>query len=168
MTAPLPSHGSPFATLFGRLQALFAQPEIDGVVERDDAALMDAAVAAAVHVIVADGEAAEAEFAVATDGLLERVDHEAQFEPGELTDRLHAAAVRARTRSGRIENLRHVSALAGRPMAERRAVFLLAADVADVEGTSGIEERALAEIAAALDVSRTGLIDQRAGLASPA
>lgn len=156
--------GSPLANLFGRLQALFAQPAIAQLPQIDTAAFMQASVAAAVHIIVADGEAAEAEFDAAAEGIRSHVDPDASFDPGELTDMLHATAIRARTRSGRIENLRQVSALAGRPMSERQAVFLLAADVADVEGTSGIEERALAEVAAALDVNRTALSDQRAGL----
>jgi tellurite resistance protein len=165
MTTAIAQPDSPFATLLGRLQALFARPDVTSEVARDDAIVLDAAIAAAVHVIIADGEAAEAEFAAATEGLRTQFDCEPPFEADALTDRLHAAAGRARTRSGRIENLRHVAALAGRPMGERQAVFLLAADVADVEGTSTIEERALAEIAAALDVNRTGLSDLRAGLA---
>ena len=154
-------------SLLGRLQAAlgrFAQPEPPADPPRDGDTLVQAFVAAAAHVIVADGEAAEAEYAVAVEGLRESPDLDGAAAARELEVALRAATSRARTRSGRIENLRCVAAVAGWPMPQRRAVFLLAADVADVEGTSGIEERALAEIAAALDVNRTALLDQRDAL----
>ncbi len=66
-----------------------------------------------------------------------------------LEEALYEAIARARTRAGRVENLRRVAAIAGRPMEQRQDAFLVAADVADHEGVSEIEDKALTEIAAA-------------------
>ncbi len=75
-----------------------------------------------------------------------------------LETELYEAIARARTRLGRAENLRHVAAAAGRPQAQRDNIFLIAADVADADGISGIEATALGEIAFALHVDGPALM----------
>lgn len=126
-----------------------------------DETVVRAVVAAAAHVIVADGEASPGEFRAALRGMQGSLGLNEVAPEGELETALVAAVQRVRTRSGRIENLRQVGAIADRSEPTRRQVFLLAADVAEVEGISAIEDRALAEIAAALAVDRTALLDAR-------
>ncbi|MCJ2136836.1 Tellurite resistance protein TerB, partial [Methylobacterium sp. J-026] len=65
---------------------------------------------------------------------------------------------RARTRAGRVENLRRAAAIAGRPAEQREGMFLVAVDVADHDGIAEIEHAALSEIAAALLVDKAALL----------
>ncbi len=51
-----------------------------------------------------------------------------------------------------------IEALAERPAEQRQSVFLIAADVADFEGISPSEHRALTEVAAALGLDRDALL----------
>ena len=137
--------------IFGRLtQAVTAYA--------GDKALMLAAVSAAANVIVADGEVAGAEFETALAGLKANPILEKGYDTLMLEAELYDGIARARTRAGRAENLRHASALADRSQALRENVFLIAADVADQDGISGIEAVALAEIAAALGVDGDALL----------
>ena len=78
---------------------------------------------------------------------------------------LYEAIARAKTRAGRLENLRHIGAIAERPIEQRQDVFLIGADVADIDGISEVEHRALDEIAGALqvDTSRLALNGASAG-----
>jgi tellurite resistance protein len=123
-----------------------------------DEALMQAGVSAAANVIVADGEVAGAEFETALTGVLASPILEKGYDVLMLEEVLHEAIGRARTRAGRAENLRRVAAVAGRPADQRESVFLVAVDVADHEGISGIEDKALTEIAAALIVDKVPLM----------
>jgi tellurite resistance protein len=123
-----------------------------------DEALMQAGVSAAANVIVADGEVAGAEFETALTGVLASPILEKGYDVLMLEEVLHEAIGRARTRAGRAENLRRVAAVAGRPADQRESVFLVAVDVADHEGISGIEDKALTEIAAALIVDKAPLM----------
>ena len=124
-----------------------------------DEALMQAGISAAANVIVADGEVAGDEFETALVGLRANPIIEKGYDLLMLEEALYEAIARARTRAGRVENLRRVAAIAGRPMEQRQDAFLVAADVADHEGVSEIEDRALAEIAAALLVDKAGLLE---------
>lgn len=124
-----------------------------------DEALMQAGISAAANVIVADGEVAGDEFETALVGLRANPIIEKGYDLLMLEEALYEAIARARTRAGRVENLRRVAAIAGRPMEQRQDAFLVAADVADHEGVSEIEDRALAEIAAALLVDKVGLLE---------
>jgi tellurite resistance protein len=123
-----------------------------------DEALMQAGVSAAANVIVADGEVAGAEFETALTGVLASPILEKGYDVLMLEEVLHEAIGRARTRAGRAENLRRVAAVAGRPADQRESVFLVAVDVADHEGISRIEDKALTEIAAALIVDKAPLM----------
>ncbi|MCJ2099677.1 tellurite resistance TerB family protein [Methylobacterium sp. E-046] len=108
-----------------------------------DEALMQAEISAAANVIVADGEVAGDEFETALIGLRANPIIEKGYDLLMLEEALYEAIARARTRAGRVENLRRVTAIAGRPMEQRQDAFLVATDVADHEGISDIEDRAL-------------------------
>ena len=123
-----------------------------------DEALMQAGVSAAANVIVADGEVAGAEFETALTGVLASPILEKGYDVLMLEEALYEAIGRARTRSGRADNLRRVAAIAGRSMEQRESVFLVAADVADHDGIADIEHVALTEIAAALLVDKAVLL----------
>lgn len=123
-----------------------------------DKALMLAAVSAAANVIVADGEVASEEFDTALHGLRADPVLVKGYDALMLETELYEGIARARTRLGRAENLRHVAAVADRPMSQRENVFLIAADVADQDGISGIEANALGEIAIALQVDGEALL----------
>jgi tellurite resistance protein len=158
--------GSGPTSLLGRLQSMFGRVGETATAYAGDERLMQAFVAAAANVIVADGEVASQEFDAAIQGMRANPILEKGYDGHMLEEALYDAIGRARTRSGRIENVRRMAAIADRPLAQRHDVFLTAADVADFEGISAIEDRALAEIAATLDVDRTALLDMRAGLGS--
>lgn len=123
-----------------------------------DKALMLAAVSSAANVIVADGEVAGDEFEAALAGLRANPILEKGYDTLMLETELYDGIARARTRAGRAENLRHAAALADRSREQRENVFLIAADVADQDGISGIEALALDEIAAALGVDKAALL----------
>ena len=123
-----------------------------------DSTLMLAAVSAAANVIVADGEVAGPEFETALAGLRANPILEKGYDALMLETELYDGIARARTRAGRAENLRHVANAAERPDAQREAIFLIAADVADHEGIAGVEAAALLEIAAALKVDPEALL----------
>lgn len=123
-----------------------------------DDALMQAGASASANVIVADGEVASDEFEMALAGLRSHPIVEKGYDLLMLEEALYEAIGRARTRVGRTENLRRVAAIAGRPSDQRDDVFLMAADVADYEGISEVEDRALVEIAAALHVDKADLL----------
>ena len=71
---------------------------------------------------------------------------------------LHEAIARAKSRAGRLENLRLVGGIADRPLEQRQDVFLIAADVADQGGISELEHKALDEIAEVLSVDKPALL----------
>lgn len=123
-----------------------------------DEALMQAGICAAANVIVADDEVSSEEFATAVAGLQANPILEKGYDLLMLEDALYEAIGRARTRAGRVENLRRVAAIAGRPIEQREDAFLVAADVADHEGIAAIEDEALTAIAAALLVDKTRLL----------
>ncbi|RVU21119.1 tellurite resistance TerB family protein [Methylobacterium oryzihabitans] len=123
-----------------------------------DDALMRAAVSASANVIVADGEVAGEEFEAALAGLRADPVLEKGYDGPMLQEELYDAIGRARTRAGRRQNLHAIEAVAGRPLEQRQSVFLIAADVADHEGISPVEHRALGEIAAALGLDMAALL----------
>ncbi|MCJ2014214.1 tellurite resistance TerB family protein [Methylobacterium sp. J-076] len=141
-----------FSSLFGRVSGTV-------MAYAGDRVLMLAAVSAAANVIVADGEVAGGEFDAALQGLRADPILEKGYDTLMLETELYDAIARARTRLGRAENLRHIAAAAGRPDSQRDNIFLIAADVADADGISGIEATALGEIAFALQVDGQGLLD---------
>ena len=132
-----------------------------------DEALMQAGISAAANVIVADGEVAGDEFETALVGLRANPIIEKGYDLLMLEEALYEAIARARTRAGRVENLRRVAAIAGRPMEQRQHAFLVAADVADHEGVSEIENKALTEIAAALIVNKPELMQTAVTRSTP-
>ena len=124
-----------------------------------DETLMQAGVSAAANIIVADGEVARTEFEIALTGVLASPILEKGYDVLMLEEALYEAIGRARTRAGRADNLRRIAAIAGRPAEQREGVFLVAADVADHDGIVEIEHIALAEIATALLVDKTRLLE---------
>jgi tellurite resistance protein len=123
-----------------------------------DKILMQAMVSAAANVMVADGEIASAEFDTALAGLQANPILEKGYDRLMLESELYDGIARARTRAGRAENLRRVAAIDGRGQEEREATFLVAADVADLDGIADVEAQALEEIAAALGLDRAALL----------
>ena len=124
-----------------------------------DEALMQAGVSAAANVIVADSEVAGEEFETALTGVMASPILEKGYDVLMLEEALYEAIGRARTRAGRADNLRRIAAIAGRPAEQREGVFLVATDVADHDGIAEIEHVALAEIATALLVDKTHLLE---------
>ena len=124
-----------------------------------DETLMQAGVSAAANVIVSDGEVAGAEFDTALTGVITSPILEKGYDVLMLEEALYEAIGRARTRAGRADNLRRIAAIAGRPAEQREGVFLVAADVADHDGIAEIEHIALSEIATALLVDKTHLLE---------
>lgn len=123
-----------------------------------DAVFLQASVSAAANVIVADGDIAEEEIESAIAGMRANPILEKSYDTLRIEQELYEAIARAKTRAGRIENLRQVQAIADRPIEQRQDVFLIAADVADYGGISEIEHRALDEIGASLQVDKATLL----------
>ncbi len=164
---PLIAHeGAAPTSLLGKLQAMFGRVGETAKAYAGDERLMQAFVSAAANVIVADGEVASQEFEAAIQGMRANPILGKGYDGHMLEEALYEAIGRARSRGGRLENVRRMAAIADRAPAQRHDVFLTAADVADFEGISAPEDCALAEIATALDVNRTALLDMRAGLPS--
>lgn len=144
-------------TRFGRTVTTYA----------GDETLMQAGISAAANVIVADGEVAGEEFETTLVGLRANPIIEKGYDLLMLEEALYEAIAWGRTRAGRVENLRRVAAIAGRPIEQRQDAFLVAADVTDHEGVSEIEDKALAEIAAALIVNKSELMQTAIARTSP-
>lgn len=123
-----------------------------------DETLVQAGVSAAANVMVADGEIASEEFETAVSGMLADPIVAKGYDLLMLEEALFEAIGRARTRAGRVENLRRVAMIAGRTAEQREGVFLVAADVADHEGIAAVEDAALTEIAAALLMDKAALL----------
>lgn len=124
-----------------------------------DETLMQAAVSACANVAVSDGELLSEEFETALAGMRANPILEKGYDALMLEHALYEGLGRARTRAGRAENLDRIARIVGRPEAQRRNVFLLAADVADHEGISAAERAALGEVAAALGLDGESLLE---------
>lgn len=123
-----------------------------------DSVFMQAAVAAAANVIVADGETDEEEIESALVSMRANPILEKSYDTLTLEKELYAALARAELRAGRLENVQLVAAIADRPIEHRQHVFLIAADVADKGGITETEHKVLAELATALDVDKVALL----------
>ena len=123
-----------------------------------DKTLMLAAVSAASNVIVADSEVDEGEVETALVAMRANSIIEKGYDTLMLEAELFDGIARARTRVGRVDNLRRVAAVAERSIDQRNGVFLIAADAADHEGISDVEHQALKEIAIALVVEKETLL----------
>lgn len=123
-----------------------------------DSVFMQAAVAAAANVIVADGETDEEEIESALVSMRANPILEKSYDTLTLEKELYAALARAELRAGRLENVQLVAAIADRPIEHRQHVFLIAADVADRGGITETEHKALTELATALDVDKVALL----------
>ena len=123
-----------------------------------DATFMQAAVAAAANVIVADGQTDEEEIESALVSMRANPLLEKSYDTLTLEKELYEALARAELRAGRLENLRLIAAIEDRPLEHRQHVFLIAADVADKGGITDTEHRVLDEIARVLDVEKVALL----------
>ena len=123
-----------------------------------DALFLQAAVSAAANVIIADGDVDEEEIESAISGMRANPILQKSYDTLRIEQELYEGIARARTRAGRIDNLRHAQAISGRPIDQRQDIFLIAADVADFGGISEVEHKALDEIAAALQVDKAALL----------
>ncbi|MER2267998.1 tellurite resistance TerB family protein [Methylobacterium oxalidis] len=123
-----------------------------------DSVFLEAAVSAAANVTLADGEIDEEEIESAISGMRANPILEKSYDTLRIEQALYEAIARAKTRAGRVENIRLVEAIADRPADQREDVFLIAADVADFGGIIEVEHRALEEIAQALKVDKDTLL----------
>lgn len=123
-----------------------------------DAVFMQAAVAAAANIIVADGETDEEEIESALVSMRANPLLEKSYDTLTLEKELYEALARAELRAGRLENLRLIAAIEDRPIEHRQHVFLIAADVADKGGITETEHKVLDEIARVLDVEKVALL----------
>ena len=123
-----------------------------------DAVFLQAAVSAAANVIVADGDVAEEEIESAISGIRANPILEKSYDTLRVEQELYEAIAQAKTRAGRLENLRLVGAIVERPIDQRQDVFLIGAGVADFGGISEVEHKALDEIGAALQVDKSALL----------
>jgi tellurite resistance protein len=121
-------------------------------------AYLPAACSAAAAVILADQEIDEEEIETALQDLSNNPILQKSYSVLKLEQELHEAIARAKSRAGRVENLRFVAAIADRPLEQRQDVFLIAADVADQGGISALEHKALDEIAEVLGVEKAALL----------
>lgn len=123
-----------------------------------DAAFMQAAVAAAANVIVADGETDEDEIEAALESMRANPILKKSYDTLALEKALYEALARAGLRAGRLENLQLVRAIAERPIEHRQHVLLIAADVADRGGITETEHKVLDELARVLAVDKAMLL----------
>ncbi len=123
-----------------------------------DATFMQAAVAAAANVIVADGDTEEEEIEAALASMRANPILEKSYDTLSLEKELYEALARAELRAGRLENLQLLRAIGERPLEDRQHVFLIAADVADKGGVTETEHKALDDIATALGVDKAALL----------
>lgn len=123
-----------------------------------DAVFMQAAVAAAANIIVADGETDEEEIESALVSMRANPLLAKSYDTLTLEKELYEALARAELRAGRLENLRLIAAIEDRPIEHRQHVFLIAADVADKGGITETEHKVLDEIARVLDVEKIALL----------
>lgn len=123
-----------------------------------DTAFLAGAAAFAANVTAADGSIDEAEIKKAKKVILEHPIISVAFGADEITRALDLALDRAETRSGRAENGKAISALSGREQAEREAIFLIGADVADVGDIGDKETDALMKGAELLGVNGKALL----------
>lgn len=123
-----------------------------------DAVFLQAAVSSAANVIVADGDVGEEEIESAITGIRANPILEKSYDTLRVEQELYEAIARAKTRAGRIENLRHVGADQEHVLALLDRPLRDGADVADIDGISAVEHKALDEIAAALQVDKSALL----------
>lgn len=123
-----------------------------------DSVFMQAAVAAAANVIVADGDTDEEEIESALVSMRANPILAKSYDTLALEKELFEALARAEMRAGRLENMTLVSAIADRPLEHRQHVFLIAADVADKGGVTATEHEVLDTLAAALGVDKAALL----------
>ncbi|GJD51529.1 hypothetical protein OPKNFCMD_4284 [Methylobacterium crusticola] len=135
-------------TRFGRVVMSYA----------GDTVFLHAACSAAANVILADREIDEEEIETALSDLGNNPILQKSYSVLKLEQELHEAIARAKSRAGRLENLRLVQAIAPRALEQRQDVFLIAADVADQGGISELEHKVLDEVAEALGVEKTVLL----------
>jgi len=124
-----------------------------------DTAFLNAAVAIAANVTAADGNIEQAEIDKAKKVILAHPAIEPAFNGKEIEAALNVALDRAETRNGRAVNAEAIEKVSGRDETDRKALFLIGADVADVGEIGDKEHAALQRIADALGVNKAALLD---------
>lgn len=125
-----------------------------------DTVFLNATAAACANVTAADGKIDDDEIDAAISGMLSKDELKAAFSPATIESAVSEALNRAKSRSGRMENLRAIQAMAVRPAEQRQDVFLIAADVADQGGSIGNEEDVvLTTIAKELSLDKNKLLN---------
>ncbi|MEH3147912.1 MAG: tellurite resistance TerB family protein [Methylobacterium frigidaeris] len=136
-------------TRFGRVVMSYA----------GDTAFLHAACSAAANVILADAEIDEDEIEIALTDLGNNPILHKSYGVLKLEQELHEAIARAKSRAGRMENIRYVAAVADRPLEQRQDIFLIAADVADQGGgINELEHKVLDELAETLGLEKAALL----------
>ncbi|WP_298962524.1 TerB family tellurite resistance protein [uncultured Methylobacterium sp.] len=124
-----------------------------------DTAFLNAAVAIAANVTAADGSIEQSEIDKSKKVILAHPAIEPAFNAKEIETALNTALDRAETRNGRATNAEAIEKMASRDEADRKALFLIGADVADVGEIGDKEHAALQRIADALGVNKAALLE---------
>jgi tellurite resistance protein len=124
-----------------------------------DTAFLNAAASFAANVTAADGSIDDAEIKKAKKVMIEHPIIAAAFTGAEIEKALDAALDRAETRGGRSQNAEYIQAMQNRDEAERKAIFLIGADVGDVGDIGDKEMAALVKGGELLGVNAKALLD---------
>lgn len=123
-----------------------------------DKVFLAAAVSFAANIIKADGKVEDAELKKATRVINDHPIIKGNFSVDEIGRALDDALDRAETRGGRRVNEGHLGQMREREPADREAIFLIGADVADVNGLGEDERAALMKGAEVLGVDGADLL----------
>jgi tellurite resistance protein len=125
---------------------------------KGDTVFLNALAAACANVTAADGVIEDAEIESAIAGISNKPELKAAFTPAAIESALTEALNNAKTRHGRMTNIRAIQAMAARPAEQKQDVFLIAADVADNGGIGQDEHKVLDTIAKELGVDKGKLL----------
>ncbi len=123
-----------------------------------DKTFLSAAVSFAANIIKADGKVEDDELKKATRVINDHPIIKGNFSVDEIKRELDDALDRAETRGGRRVNSELIGKIKERELADREAIFLIGADVADVNGLGEDERRELMKGADVLGVDGADLL----------
>lgn len=123
-----------------------------------DAVFLGAAVAIAANVTAADGSIDQAEIDKSKKVILNHPAIQPAYKARDIEQALNTSLDRAESRNGRKTNLESIEKAADRELADREALFLIGADVADVGDIGEQEHAALQLIADTLGVDKDKLM----------
>lgn len=130
-----------------------------------DKTFLKAACAAAALVIAADGVVEDSEVTSAMNGLTSNTILKGSYKASEIEDELSLALNQSKSRAGKVVLNRELEAITAKPREMREDIFLIAADIGDVDketgsvhGIGAAEKKALEQIAKALGLDMNKLL----------